>query len=508
MVKDHLGNEYASVQKMCNEYPVKTSYSYNNRIKMGWSVEKALTTPVDEMQIAVDHLGNKYRSTRSMCAAYPVKDDKAYKRRIEKGWSIEEALMTPVSETFEIDHLGNKHKSLTAMCEAYPVTYTYLYYTRIKKGWSLKETLMTPPPKKTVTDHLGNEYNSVEEMCTVYAVDSSTYNKRLKKGYSQKDALTINGANHTTTDHLGNEYSSITEMCASYPVKTASLYYARINKGMNIKEALTTPTRATNKGKRKVSVDHLGNTFNSQKEMCEHYGISDGMFEKRIERGWPLEKALTTPSYGTSWKSVKDKDGNEYRNIHEACSTLGVTRGVLNRRIDENSEIKNWSTKATVYARTDGAGNTFPSKAEMCRHYNIPVKVFEKRVNELDMDVYMALTTPYEKLQTGKTSVQLGKKYKANNGCEFTVVDKKSYHETTVEFEDGANATTSCQNIKNGVVKHPTLKPYGNGSFAGFKTKNDHQNNGDMYYQCTCQTCGHKGVMTPKQMIEHEKTHK
>ena len=48
-----------------------------------------------------------------------------------------------------------------------------------------------------------------------------------------------------------------------------------------------------NKGK-KVK-DHLGNEYMSVMDMCIHYHISASTFYNRRNRGWDLEKALTTP---------------------------------------------------------------------------------------------------------------------------------------------------------------------------------------------------------------------
>ncbi len=45
MVKDHLGNEYKSLEEMCSAYDISHSL-YWHRKKNGWDLEKILTTPV------------------------------------------------------------------------------------------------------------------------------------------------------------------------------------------------------------------------------------------------------------------------------------------------------------------------------------------------------------------------------------------------------------------------------------------------------------------------------
>ena len=48
-------------------------------------------------------------------------------------------------------------------------------------------------------------------------------------------------------------------------------------------------------GKKKESIDHLGQKFPSQKEMAEHWGVNSKTLSARIKK-WGLEKALTEPT--------------------------------------------------------------------------------------------------------------------------------------------------------------------------------------------------------------------
>lgn len=49
--------------------------------------------------------------------------------------------------------------------------------------------------------------------------------------------------------------------------------------------------------------DHLGNKFSSISAMCKYYQISRSTYNHRVERGWTLEAALTTPSRRGSSKA-------------------------------------------------------------------------------------------------------------------------------------------------------------------------------------------------------------
>ncbi len=40
--------------------------------------------------------------------------------------------------------------------------------------------------------------------------------------------------------------------------------------------------------------DHNGNKYKSKSQMCRSYGINIDLYNKRIQAGWSIEKALTT----------------------------------------------------------------------------------------------------------------------------------------------------------------------------------------------------------------------
>lgn len=44
---DHLGNEFSSKGEMCNHYGIKYT-NFSSRISLGWSLEKALTEPIQK----------------------------------------------------------------------------------------------------------------------------------------------------------------------------------------------------------------------------------------------------------------------------------------------------------------------------------------------------------------------------------------------------------------------------------------------------------------------------
>jgi len=70
-------------------------------------------------------------------------------------------------------------------------------------------------------------------------------------------------------------------------------------------------------------IDHLGNTYNSEQEMCERYHISKSIFYLRYHKyNWTLEKALTTPMREHRQKQMRmDVNKNGFDTDKPFCVT-------------------------------------------------------------------------------------------------------------------------------------------------------------------------------------------
>ena len=95
---DHLGKTYESFADMCRHYKISVT-TVRYRLLCGWSLKDSLTKPTGDVDIeaksVTDHLGNKYSSVASMCKHYNIGYD-ALKCRVKAGWTVEQALTTPV----------------------------------------------------------------------------------------------------------------------------------------------------------------------------------------------------------------------------------------------------------------------------------------------------------------------------------------------------------------------------------------------------------------------------
>ena len=226
-----------------------------------------------------------------MCNFYGIRCY-TYYSRTDLGWSLERALTEPERSHSCKDHLGNTYKTIKDMCSIYKIS-TYAYLSRIKMGWSIESALTTPIKDYSCKDHLGNVYSSMSDMCNHYNIPLSIFGHRLEYNWSLEDALTKKVRRvEPCKDHKGVEYRTKKEMCKRYGINYET-YLTRIKSGMSVEEALTADLISNPSSI--ICSDHLGNVYNSQKEMCKVYKIRVNTFKNRIDRGWSLEESLTIP---------------------------------------------------------------------------------------------------------------------------------------------------------------------------------------------------------------------
>lgn len=97
--RDHLGHEYKSESAMCKAHGV-TRDTFIRRRASGMPLADALSPVTAEApgrgkpRKACDHTGQEFRSLTEMCRKYGVSKT-TYRGRMALGWSVEKALTTP-----------------------------------------------------------------------------------------------------------------------------------------------------------------------------------------------------------------------------------------------------------------------------------------------------------------------------------------------------------------------------------------------------------------------------
>lgn len=108
--------------------------------------------------------------------------------------------------------------------------------------------------------------------------------------------------------------------------------------------------------------DHLGNEFNSKKDMCEYYGIDyHHVYWKRLKKGCSLEKILTTPV-----RKIKRAENPDRRD-----------KSLYSSSANEYYELYKGSNGCC----TDHLGNSYVHADSMCRCWGISRNVFFDRLS-------------------------------------------------------------------------------------------------------------------------------
>ena len=101
----------------------------------------------------------------------------------------------------------------------------------------------------------------------------------------------------------------------------------------------------------------------------------------------------------------------------------------------------------------------------------------------------------------------LGETQMMNCGMKAAIIRYNGVRDIDVRFEDGATVKHKVYGpFKRGEVAHRLISlKYGSKDFHGFVCKQGFIDEDRTLYECICKHCGLEDVLTPQEMIEHEK---
>ena len=122
---------------------------------------------------------------------------------------------------------------------------------------------------------------------------------------------------------------------------------------------------------------------------------------------------------------------------------------------------------------------------------------------------YRAFKKGYIAHQNTNVSAEarLGEARKMSCGMEATIIRYEGATEIDVRFEDGTVVKHGVYgNFKKGEIAHESLsQKRGSKDFHGFICKQGFKDEDRTLYECICKYCGLEDVLTPQEMMEHEK---
>lgn len=91
-------------------------------------------------------------------------------------------------------------------------------------------------------------------------------------------------------DHKGTMYKSMKQMTDAWNINYDT-FVTRLERGWSIEQALTTPARSH----QTACIDPLGRRFTSIRQMAKAWDIPPNTYFDRIHDGWSVAQALTVP---------------------------------------------------------------------------------------------------------------------------------------------------------------------------------------------------------------------
>lgn len=176
-------------------------------------------------------------------------------------------------------------------------------YQRLKNGWEVERAVMTPPRRSMIwreKDAHTGETVTTRDVIAATGLPPHRIYTRIARGYSG-DLLRYAGSLSACVcrDHLGREYPALRQMAHAWHISPALLRY-RLEKGWSIEKSLTTPPDDRSP---RICRDHLGKEYPSLTAMARAYGLTLETLRSRMRKGWSLKEQLTIPA-GEGWHRI------------------------------------------------------------------------------------------------------------------------------------------------------------------------------------------------------------
>ena len=188
---DNLGNIYPSKTQMCEQYGISRG-SYDYRRKLGWTVEKALCSPVNRKLLPVEKRtinGIVYKTVLEI--RKDVLNNKISERTLY-GLLVNCTSTNEAIQTAKANIRQQKIREMRAnILEKYGLNHA-LYYSRICRGWPIVKALTTPKTTELLEEgrtYEGVTYQTINEMCIAFGMSPSAYLQRIYRGASKEIAL-------------------------------------------------------------------------------------------------------------------------------------------------------------------------------------------------------------------------------------------------------------------------------------------------------------------------------
>jgi hypothetical protein len=224
-----------------------------------------------------------------------------------------------------------RYPSICAAARAYGIDHSVVI-SRRRSGWKMLKAVTTPVQSadRSVTVS-GQTYRSVSAAVEALGMRYSTVWYRLQKGWGIERAFTeaVNTRASSNARALtvgGKRYRSMAAAAAAFGLDRR-VVHDRIQEGWPIKRALSTPVRSVGAGH---PVTVKGTRYPSILAAASAHGQPLEMVYSRLRRGWTIERSMSEPPLapGGHPHTVRFQ-GRSYESLDTAARALGLSPRLL-----------------------------------------------------------------------------------------------------------------------------------------------------------------------------------
>ena len=428
-IKTYTVNEFTgTLKEIAEHFDVNYGTLINRINKQNLSIEEAINIPVKEQkekEIKIYTVNGFTGNLTQIAKHFNINDGTLRYRINEQEMSIEDAINVPIEE-IKIYTVNGFTGNLIQIAEYFNLNYKTLC-GRIYRGWSIEDAVYISIKEKfkgeihTINGFTGNLTQIAEYFNISYGVLRQRINDL---GWSIEDAVNTavkEKEKYTIDDFTGN----LRQIAEHFNIKYTTLIF-RINKGISIEYAVNIPIK-------EIKNYTINGFTGNLTQIAKHFDINYGTLCSRINKqGMSIEDAVNTP--------IEEKEKihtiNEFTgNLKEIAKHFNIAYSTLQNRINKGMSIedainthikeqKRKECKIETYTVNDFTGNLY----QIAKHFNINYQTLSYRLKQ-GMSIEEAINIPIEETYTANgftgNLYQIAKHFDVNYATLYYRINKK-----------------------------------------------------------------------------------
>lgn len=207
-----------------------------------------------------------------------------------------------------------------------------------------------------------------------------------------------NNRRNNTLINFKGETKTLKQWSEKYNINCVSLL-SRISREWSFEDALTTPIGESEKNQENYHLITYKGITKTVTEWAQYYNMSvTTLFGRINEANWSIEKALTTLVGESAGNSNLITYNGKTKNLLEWSEEYNISHSTLITRINRGWPIEKALTTPIKELKKDRTYNgQTKNLLEWAKEYNIDYNTLRNRINHLKWSLEKALTTPVKK---------------------------------------------------------------------------------------------------------------